>query len=119
MATPLSKTGRGVWLARQDPDNPHLNPNYKRSVKYYRRLYQQWPDWCATHPGFKAVREEWRRRKEAGEDVHIDHIVPICGELVSGLHVPWNLEVIGRVPNLKKSNKWWPGCPFEQLEIDL
>lgn len=43
MATPLSKTGRGVWLARQDQDDPHLNPNYRRSVKYYRRLYQQWP----------------------------------------------------------------------------
>lgn len=119
MATPLSKTGRGVWLACQDPDDPHLNPNYRRSVKYYRRLYQQWPDWCANHPGFKEVRDEWRRRKAAGEDVEIDHIVPICGELVSGLHVPWNLEVIGRVPNLKKSNKWWPGCPFEQLEIEL
>lgn len=108
-----------VWLARQSEHDPALNKNYRRSVRYYRQLYQAWPDWCADHPGFKAVREEWKRRRAAGEDVHIDHVVPICSPLVCGLHVPWNLEVIDRVSNLKKSNKWWPDGPFEQLELGL
>lgn len=118
MATPIKK-GSPIWLARQDPNDPKLNRNYRRSVLYYRKLYLAWPDWCAEHPGFKAVKDEWRLRKLAGEDVHIDHVIPICSDIVCGLHVPWNLEVITVTENLRKSNRWWPDHPFENMELDL
>lgn len=36
---------------------------------------------------------------------HVDHVVPIKGKDVCGLHVWYNFSVIPKIENLKKGNK--------------
>lgn len=44
--------------------------------------------------------------KENSESWHVDHVIPLQGVIVSGLHVPSNLRVVRGLDNIKKKNKY-------------
>ena len=81
----------------------------RADTKARRRKHRQaTPPWLT--PKQKAeIREVYKiaitMSKTTGERYVVDHIVPLRGETVCGLHVPWNLRVITQEENLVKSNK--------------
>lgn len=44
--------------------------------------------------------------RENKEPWHVDHVIPLQGDLVSGLHVPSNMRVLRGSENISKHNKF-------------
>jgi hypothetical protein len=64
------------------------------------------PQWADRQAITQVYREAKQRIKDTGEQWHVDHIVPLAGKNVCGLHVHWNLQVIPARENMSKSNKF-------------
>ena len=66
------------------------------------------PPWLTDEHKFAIIKiyEECREvTQRTGIPHHVDHIIPLRGKLVSGLHVPWNLQIITAKENLSKGNR--------------
>ena len=82
-----------------------------RSYKAKRRAKERkaTPPWL-TEDHLEAIRavytEAERLTQETGIPHQVDHIVPLSGKTVSGLHVPWNLRAIPAVDNNRRPRVW-------------
>ena len=66
------------------------------------------PKWL-TEDDYNAIKdfytEAQRLTLETGIDHVVDHIHPLLGEFVCGLHVPWNLQILTKSDNCSKGNR--------------
>jgi hypothetical protein len=86
-----------------------LNPDKTSASSRMRdtKRIQRVPLWLSETQKKEIENFYWLAKdlkKVTGENYHVDHIVPLLGKSVCGLHVPWNLQVLPADINMKKSN---------------
>ena len=70
------------------------------AAKYRADKTKQTPNWV----DLAKIEQVYKLAQELG--LEVDHVVPLRGKKVSGLHVHNNLQLLSRSENAKKSNKF-------------
>lgn len=100
---------RDYIRARQrDYQKEHLADYARRARGYWASKVKGKPGWLT--PIQLAQIEEFYEvclavNVQTGLKHEVDHIIPINGKTVCGLHVPWNLQILPSYENRSKSNK--------------
>jgi len=83
------------------------NPGKANAITAKRRTskLQAIPKWANLEQIKKIYEESNKISLETGIKHHVDHIIPLQGKNVCGLHVENNLRIISALENSRKSNR--------------
>lgn len=113
------KSTMAAW--RLKPGNRELENKLKTAWKKRNRGKVN-ADWMARHAAKKCATPKWLSDEQKlqmevvytfaafikhfyGISYDVDHIEPLRGKEVCGLHVPWNLQLLTPSENYRKNNK--------------
>lgn len=98
-----------VRTAARNNAKKHPEERRRRVAQYRAQKANATPKWL-NPDDLAALAECYRTASDFaylfGENVHVDHILPIKSPSVCGLHVPWNLRVVPASVNWSKNNRW-------------
>ena len=98
--------------------NPDVDKIYKKqnkslvnftNAKRRANTKNRTPDWLTEFDKLKIkcyYQVAAMRSQSSGQKWHVDHIIPLQGKNVCGLHVPNNLQIIPAIENMRKNNHY-------------
>jgi hypothetical protein len=93
------------------------NREYRRAKTNERRRRNKkaTPAWLTAdeHRQIAAIYKQAAALNNGKAKYAVDHIYPIRGRDVCGLHVPWNLQILDAAENARKNNK--PPGPGKEI----
>lgn len=109
----IARTPEEATAARRriSRESARRNPARRKAnkIKYLNRLASATPAWLTPQDwdAMNAVYEQARKlTRETGVRHEVDHIYPLNGKTVCGLHVPSNLQILTQAENVAKSNRY-------------
>jgi len=122
------------YAAKKDEQREYYQQRYENNPELLKRIAEKSRQWKLNNPDkvaaqtalrrarkleatpkwadLQAIAEIYKRCSEISEQTEIahqvDHIIPLNGDLVCGLHVESNLQIITAEENNKKNNSFNP-----------
>jgi hypothetical protein len=128
----LLQKKKEYYKANKEKHSLKMSEHYRQNSEHYKQKTKEWkeankdkhnalcmlrytkklnatPSWLSSDDLW-IIQEAYSlaklREQITGVKWHVDHIVPLQGKTVCGLHVPWNLQVITASENCSKRNKF-------------
>lgn len=98
---------------KNNRDRVNSNNAFRRAMKSNAT-----PKWLTKEHRdemFNLYTERREKSDASGITYNVDHIVPLCSDIVCRLHVPWNLRVITEFDNFSKHNKLPDECDYRYV----
>lgn len=105
---------RKKWMKEHPGRRSQYEAKYRKDHREHYLISQKYKE--ALHRATKLQATPKWLNKEQKDQIksiyancpsgwHVDHIIPLKGKEVKGLHVPWNLQYLPATDNINKSNK--------------
>ena len=105
-----------LYQRRCENDPEHFKKYYAKNKDRYRE-HSARRRWLEKKASINLTEEQIQQMRDIywlardlttihGEQYEVDHIIPIKGKDICGLHVPWNLQILPRHLNRQKTNRY-------------
>ena len=110
----VERAAKAAWKRNNAEKNRAINRAWNQANKPLRASYAAayrakvllaTPRWAE----YDAMSIVYSKAAELG--LHVDHVVPLKSDVVCGLHVHANLQLLDKSLNSSKNNRSWPDMP--------